>query len=142
MVHTVQAKIQTLPEAEYIFGMQTGRPSKNSRSPFGERLHALREQMGFSQQQVADKLGMSQRAYAHWERRPVALRPDQLQSLASALSLPVEALLANGESKKRGSGPAGKMRQLFTAASKLPRSQQEKILSILQPFIREHVGQS
>ena len=122
--------------------MQTGRPSKNSRSPFGERLHDLREQMGFSQQQVADKLGMSQRAYAHWERRPVALRPDQIQSLASALSLPVEALLTNGENKKRGSGPAGKMRQLFTAASKLPRGQQEKILSILQPFIREHVGQS
>jgi transcriptional regulator with XRE-family HTH domain len=136
----VQAKIQTLPEAEYIFSMQTGRPSKNSRSPFGERLHDLREQMGFSQQQVADKLGMSQRAYAHWERRPVALRPDQLQSLATALNLSVEALLANGESKRRGSGPAGKMRQLFTAASKLPRSQQEKILSILQPFIREHVG--
>jgi transcriptional regulator with XRE-family HTH domain len=138
----VQAKIQTLPDAEYILGMKTGRPAKQSRSPFGERLNALREQMGLSQQQVADKLGMSQRAYAHWERRPVALRPDQLQSLASALNVSVEALLANGESKRRGSGPAGKMRQLFEAASKLPRSQQEKILAILQPFIREHVGQS
>jgi transcriptional regulator with XRE-family HTH domain len=138
----VQPKIQTLPDAEYISGMQTGRPAKRGRSPFGERLHALREQMGLSQQQVADKLGISQRAYAHWERRPVALRPDQLQSLASALNVPIETLLANGESKKRGSGPAGKMRQLFEAASKLPRSQQEKILAILQPFVREHVGQS
>lgn len=122
--------------------MKTGRPSKQQRPAFGQRLHELREAAGLSQQQLADKLGVSQRAYSHWERRPVALRPDQLQSLASALSLPVEALLANGESKKRGSGPAGKMRQLFTSASKLPRSQQEKILSILQPFIREHVGQS
>ncbi len=122
--------------------MKTGRPSKQQRPAFGQRLHELREAAGLSQQQLADKLGVSQRAYSHWERRPVALRPDQLQSLASALSLPIEALLANGESKKRGSGPAGKMRQLFTSASKLPRSQQEKILSILQPFIREHVGQS
>jgi transcriptional regulator with XRE-family HTH domain len=122
--------------------MKTGRPSKQQRPAFGQRLHELREAAGLSQQQLADKLGVSQRAYSHWERRPVALRPDQLQSLASALSLPVEALLANGESKKRGSGPAGKMRQLFTSASKLPRGQQEKILSILQPFIREHVGQS
>jgi transcriptional regulator with XRE-family HTH domain len=136
----VQAKIQTLPDAEYILGMQTGRPAKRKRSPFGERLHTLREQVGLSQQQVADKLGMSHRAYAHWERRSVALRPDQLQSLASALSLPVEALLANGESKRRGSGPAGKMRQLFEAASKLPRSKQEKILDILQPFVREHAN--
>ncbi len=122
--------------------MKTGRPSKQQRPEFGQRLHELREAAGLSQQQLADKLGMSQRAYSHWERRPVALRPDQLQSLAAALNLPVEALLTNGESKKRGSGPAGKMRQLFEAASKLPRSQQEKILAILQPFIREHVGQS
>jgi transcriptional regulator with XRE-family HTH domain len=122
--------------------MKTGRPSKHKRPEFGQRLHQLREAAGLSQQQLAGELGMSQRAYSHWERRPVALRPDQLQSLALALNLPVEALLANGQSKKRGSGPAGKMRQLFEAASKLPRSQQEKILSILQPFIREHAGQS
>jgi len=120
--------------------MQTGRPPKQNRSPFGERLHTLREQMGLSQQQVAEKIGMSHRAYAHWERRPVALRPDQLQSLASALNVSVEDLVGNTASKKRGTGPAGKMRQLFEAASKLPRSQQEKILAILEPFIREHAA--
>ena len=138
----MQALSLTQREAGYPWAMKTGRPSKQKRPEFGQRLHELREAAGLSQQQLADKLGMSQRAYSHWERRPVALRPDQLQSLASALSLPVETLLANGESKRRGSGPAGKMRQLFEAASKLPRNQQEKILAILQPFVREHVGQS
>jgi len=122
--------------------MKTGRPSKQKRPEFGQRLHELREAAGLSQQQLADKLGLSQRAYSHWERRPVALRPDQLQSLAAALNLPVEALLASGENKKRSSGPVGKMRQLFEAASKLPRGQQEKILAILQPFVREQASQS
>jgi transcriptional regulator with XRE-family HTH domain len=120
--------------------MKTGRPSKQERPAFGQRLNALREAAGLSQRELADKLGMSQRAYSHWERRPVALRPDQLQSLAAALNIPVGALLANGEGKRRGSGPAGKMRQLFEAASKLPRSKQEKILDILQPFVREHAN--
>jgi transcriptional regulator with XRE-family HTH domain len=120
--------------------MKTGRPSKQERPAFGQRLHALREAAGLSQRQLADKLGMSQRAYSHWERRPVALRPEQLQSLATALNISAGVLLANGESKRRGSGPAGKMRQLFEAASKLPRSQQDKILGILQPFIREHAN--
>ena len=78
--------------------------------------------------------------HIYWERRPVALRPEQLQSLATALNIPVGTLLANGETKRRGSGPAGKMRQLFEAASKLPRSKQEKILDILQPFVREHAN--
>lgn len=57
--------------------VKTGRPAKRERTPFGQRLHTLREQVGFSQQQLADRLGLTQRAYAHWERNPVALRPNQ-----------------------------------------------------------------
>jgi len=83
---------------------------------------------------------MSQRAYAYWERNPVALRPDQLQKLAEALSVSTEELLGESASKKRGSGPAGKMRQLFDAASRLPRSQQQKIAAVLEPFVRQHAA--
>src|SRR6266480_2516546 len=37
-----------------------------------------------SQQQLAERLGPTQQAYAHWERNTVALRPEQLLSLAEA----------------------------------------------------------
>jgi len=124
----------------YIAGMQTGRPSTKERPEFGARLHALREQAGLSQQLLAERLNMSQRAYAYWERNPVALRPDQLQKLAEALSVSTEELLGESASKKRGSGPAGKMRQLFDAASRLPRSQQQKIAAVLEPFVRQHAA--
>jgi transcriptional regulator with XRE-family HTH domain len=120
--------------------MQTGRPSTKVRPPFGARLHVLREQAGLSQQQLAGRLNMTQRAYAYWERNPVALRPDQLQKLASALGVGVEDLLGESSSRRRGSGPAGKMRQLFAAASRLPRSQQQKIAAVLEPFILQHAG--
>lgn len=123
----------------YTPPMQTGRPAKTERAPFGQHLHALREQAGLSQQQLADRLGLSQRAYAHWERNPVALRPDQLVKLAAALKVSVEELLRseNGQ-KRRGTGPTGKMRQLFEAASRLPRGQQQKIASLLEAFIAHH----
>lgn len=85
-----------------------------------------------------ERLGLSQRAYAYWERNPVALRPEQLLKLAEALSLNVEELLNGNGSPKRGKGPVGKMRQLFEAASRLPRSQQQKVTDILLPFIKEH----
>ena len=120
--------------------MQTGRPSKKNRPPFGERLHALREQAGLSQQQLADRLGLTQRAYAYWERNPVALRPEQLRELALALGVAVENLLGEPNGKKRGTGPAGKMRQLFEAASRLPRSQQQKVAAVLEPFILRHAS--
>ncbi|MFY9570228.1 MAG: helix-turn-helix transcriptional regulator [Blastocatellia bacterium] len=112
-----------------------GRPSKKQRTPFGERLYTLRQQAGLSQQQLADRLGISQRAYAHWERNPVALRPDQLLGVTEALNVSVEELVGNSASKKRGTGPAGRMRQLFEAASKLPRSKQQKIAAVVEAFI-------
>ena len=122
----------------YTPAMQTGRPAKRERTPFGQRLHTLREQAGLSQEQLGAKLGLSQRVYAYWERHPVALRPDQLLSLAEALNVSVEDLVGTNGKKKRGAGPTGKMKQLFEAASRLPRSQQQKLAAVLEAFVNQH----
>jgi len=52
----------------------------------------------------------------------------------------VDELVGTNGTKTRGSGPTGKMRQLFEAASCLPRSQQQKIVAIIEPFIAHHAG--
>jgi transcriptional regulator with XRE-family HTH domain len=119
----------------YTVDMQTGRPSNKERPPFGARLHALREQAGLSQKQLADRLGMTQRAYAYWERNPVALRPDQLQKLAEALSVSLEQLLNDNAATKRGNGPSGKARLIFEQVSKLPRSRQQRILATVEDML-------
>lgn len=134
----MQALSLTPDLSVYTPPMQTGRPAKRERTPFGQRLHTLREQAGLSQEQLGAKLGLSQRVYAYWERHPVALRPDQLLSLAEALNVSVDDLVGTNGSKKRGAGPTGKMKQLFEAASRLPRSQQQKITALLEPFIAHH----
>jgi transcriptional regulator with XRE-family HTH domain len=134
----MQAFPLTDETAVYTPPMQTGRPAKTERTSFGQRLHTLREQAGLSQQQLADRIGLSQRAYAYWERHPVALRPDQLLSLAQALNVSVDDLVGTNGKKKRGAGPTGKMKQLFEAASRLPRSQQQKIAAVLEAFVNQH----
>ena len=53
----------------------------------------------------------------------------------------MEDLVGTNGTKKRGSGPTGKMRQLFEAASRLPRSQQQKITALLEPFIAHQTEQ-
>jgi hypothetical protein len=50
----------------------------------------------------------------------------------------VDDLVGTNGSKKRGTGPIGKMKQLFEAASRLPRSEQQKITALLDPFIAHH----
>jgi transcriptional regulator with XRE-family HTH domain len=137
----MQAFLITLSRPAYDDLMPSpGRPSKKPRTPFGERLVVLRETAGLSQAQVAGQLGITQHAYAYWERNSVALRPEQLVQLASTLQTTVEELVHENTSKRRGGGPSGKARLLFEAVSKLPRRQQEKVLAILEPFVREHVN--
>jgi hypothetical protein len=69
----------------------------------------------------------------------VALRPDQLLNLAQVLNVSVDELVGTNGTKKRGTGPTGKMKQLFEAASR-PPSQQQKIAAIIEPFIAHHAG--
>lgn len=122
--------------------MQTGRPSHRPRPPFGERLHVLREQKGLTQAEVAKELGISARAYAFWEREPVAVRAEQLAILARLFGVSVDTLVGHEPPKQRGNGPAGKMRRLFEAASTLPRNQQQKVMALLDAFVAQHAHAS
>jgi transcriptional regulator with XRE-family HTH domain len=136
----MQALFLTTP---YTQAMQTGRPSQRPRPPsFGDRLHALRESAGLSQQQLAEKVRTSQRTISYWERSPVALRPDQLLTLAQALNISVEELVGDthGRTRQRGTGPAGKLKQVFDAASKLPRRQQQKIAEFVEAFVLQQTN--
>jgi transcriptional regulator with XRE-family HTH domain len=134
----MQALCDVSSNAGYAGDMQTGRPCDRPRPRFGERLHALREAKGLTQAQVAQSLDISARAYAFWEREPVAVRTEQLAILAKLFAVSVDALVGQDPPQPRGNGPAGKMRQLFDAASRLPRSQQQKIAAVLEPFILQH----
>jgi transcriptional regulator with XRE-family HTH domain len=76
-----------------------GRPPKQPRTPFGERLYAARTAKGISQGKMAKLLGIGQSSYVQWERRRIALRVDQIQRLMSILSVRADYLF--GESPKK-----------------------------------------
>jgi transcriptional regulator with XRE-family HTH domain len=102
----------------------------------------LRQQAGLSQRQVAEKLGMSQRAYSHWERHPVALRPEQLWQLAQALGVSLDELIGGTQTAARKRGPKSQLEQRMEAVAKLPRSTQQKIMTVLDAFIAQHKAAS
>jgi len=119
-----------------ILDMQRGRPSTKPRSAFGQRLVTAREKAGLSQAQVAARLGLSQRAIAHWERRSSSLYPEHIEALAKILQVSVEELVCNEPKHPRHpTGPTGKIRQVFEAASRLPRRQQNKVAEFIEAFV-------
>jgi hypothetical protein len=70
----------------------------------------------------------------------VALRPDQPLSLAQALNVSVDDLVGTNGQKKRGNGPAGRMRQRFEVASKLRAASNKKSLPSWRPSSLTIVG--
>jgi transcriptional regulator with XRE-family HTH domain len=115
--------------------MKTGRPSTRPRPPFGAKLHELREQTALTQAQVAEKLDITHRAYAFWEREPTAIKAEQLMILADLFQVSADELIGREAPKKKANGPSGKLRQIFETASTLPRRQQQRIIDIVEDML-------
>ena len=121
----------------YDPAMPAGRPAASQRTDFGNRLYEFRQRRGFSQRHVADSLGITQQSYAAWERRPVALKPEQLAALAQLLGCSVDDLLGIAPKPIKRGGPVGRTRQVFDQVSQLPRSQQRKIVEVVEALVAQ-----
>lgn len=64
---------------------------------FSERLKDLRKQAGLTQVDVAKKLGISQPAYASWERGAKKPTQDNLVKIAQILNVSVDYLVGNSD---------------------------------------------
>lgn len=67
---------------------------------FSERLKNLRKQAHLTQVDVAEKLGISQPAYASWERGTKKPTQDNLVKIAQILNTSVDYLVGNSDGKK------------------------------------------
>lgn len=66
---------------------------------FSERLKELRKKADFTQVEVAEKLGISQPAYASWERGVKKPTQENLVKIAQVLNVSVDYLVGNSEEK-------------------------------------------
>lgn len=66
---------------------------------FSERLKDLRRQAGLTQVDVAEKLGISQPAYASWERGVKKPTQENLVKIAQILNVSMDYLVGNSEEK-------------------------------------------
>ena len=66
---------------------------------FSERLKELRKKANFTQVEVAEKLGISQPAYASWERGVKKPTQENLVRIAQILNVSVVYLVGNSEEK-------------------------------------------
>jgi transcriptional regulator with XRE-family HTH domain len=126
----------------YVAGMKAGRPTQRPRTPFGERIAQARELAGLTQLQLAEKLGVSQEVIAYWERKPVALRAEQLAALADSLSVTTDYLVGRPVKQPAAKGPPGKLRLAFERAHKLPRHEQNQIVKFVEAYVSQYASKA
>jgi transcriptional regulator with XRE-family HTH domain len=110
--------------------------SKREPSEFGRRIAEARMRAGLTQVELAKRLNVTQQVVAAWERRNVALRAEQIKTLAEALGTTADYLIGIAANWKGSKGPSGKVRQIFEQVSKLPRRQQQKVVEFVEAFVQ------
>ncbi len=102
----------------------------------GERIATLRKEAGLSQQAVADKLGIAQQTYAHYEvgraRMPVSLMPE----VAALFGVGADELLGlkNGIGKR---GPTPLLQKQIERLNSLPKAQQKVVMKMLDGVLSQ-----
>lgn len=82
---------------------------------FSERLKTLRKQAQLTQVDVAEKLGISQPAYASWERGVKKPTQENLVKIAQVLNVSVDYLVGNSDNSE---DELGNIELLFRMNSK------------------------
>lgn len=99
-------------------------------------LRQLREHAGLSVRELARQLDIHHSNIVYWEKTGRIAKVELLPQMANVLGVSVEEVLGKPRPKRAPVAP-GKLGQVFEAAAKLPRRQQQKIIDIVEPFIRE-----
>jgi len=113
---------------------------RNGALGFGQRLGDLRKAAGFTQQELADEVGVSRRMIAYYEGQTEHPPTTLLPAIAQALKLSADALLGLvpviAVKRQRGMKPAdSRLVRRLQAIEKLGPSERRQVLQVLDAFI-------
>jgi transcriptional regulator with XRE-family HTH domain len=102
----------------------------------GERITQRRKEVGLTQVQMAEALGIAQQTYAHYEvgryRFPVSMLP----TLAHALAIDMETLLGATKTQSKR-GPVPKYQHHMERISRLSKPQQRIVIQVLESLLSQ-----
>jgi transcriptional regulator with XRE-family HTH domain len=102
----------------------------------GQRIAQLRHERGWTQQELAEKLGVAQQTLAHYEVARIRMPASTLPLLATLFITPVDTLV--GHAQRTGKrGPTPKWQQQIEAIAQLPKAQQHFVSQMLDTVLTQ-----
>ena len=102
----------------------------------GQRLARLRKQHGYTQVELAEKMGSRQVLISAYETDRIALSAEMAVRLAVALEVSTDELLHPNIKKKSATKPSLKVMRRMEQIEQLPESKQSFILTALDSLLR------
>ena len=102
---------------------------------FGARLAQLRKTAGFTQQDLADAIGVSRRMIAYYEVQSEHPPTTLLPAIAQALDVTTDELLGSTPVKKRTPPKDARLQRRLQQIEKLDPTEQRHVLQVIDAFI-------
>ena len=103
---------------------------------FGQRLARIRKAKGFTQVELAEKLGIIQVLVSDYERDKLRPYHEMISRFAQALEITSDELLGLKPSKGKGSVPSLKILRRLKKIEDLPSTQQKFILKTIDSLLK------
>jgi transcriptional regulator with XRE-family HTH domain len=103
----------------------------------GERIARLRKERGYTQIELAERIGTIQALISDYERDKLRLNGEMAVRFALALEVSTDELLGlAGRKAARGKKPSRKILRRMEQIEKLPAAQQALLLKTIDTFIK------
>lgn len=102
---------------------------------FGARLAELRKAAGFTQEELAESIGMSRRMLAYYEVESEHPPTHLLPAIATALGITTDELLGLAPVKKAPKGKDSRLQRRLAQLEKLDAPERRQIMQVLDTLI-------
>jgi transcriptional regulator with XRE-family HTH domain len=109
--------------------------SRKETMSFGARLTALRKAAGFTQQELADEVGVSRRMLAYYEVQSDHPPTTLLPAIAAALKISTDALLGLAPARRVAKPRNSRLERRIQEIDKLDVRKKRQIMQLLDTFI-------
>lgn len=102
----------------------------------GQRITHLRKERGYTQKELASKIGITQKLLSAYEVNRLKLSAEMAIRLASALEVSVDDLFGFKSLKNSNSKPSLKILRRLKKIESLPTSEQKTLLKTIDIFLK------
>jgi transcriptional regulator with XRE-family HTH domain len=102
------------------------------------RIQELRKQKGWSQIELADKIGLSKAQMSRYETKNVQPPADTLNKIATALDTTIDYLISGDKTEKaKAAIKNSELLQSFKEMDVLPEQEQTMLVKIIRAYVRD-----